>query len=60
MNARLKLNQAYTNGALLLAGVIAAGAESWSLFFLLAATFIGLSLHSGDIRSKGKGRKLRR
>lgn len=60
MNARLKLNQAYINGALLLAGVVAAVAESWSLFFLLTAIFIGLSLYSGDIRTKGKGRRPRR
>ena len=44
----------------MLAGVIAAMAESWPLFFLLALIFIGLSLHSGDIRPKGKGRTPRR
>ena len=56
MNARLKLNQAYINGALLVAGLIAAVAESWLLFFLLTLIFIGLSVHSGDIRPHSRGK----
>jgi len=56
LNARLKLNQAYINGALLVAGLFAAIAESWVLFILLSAIFIGLSLHTGDIRPSSKAR----
>ena len=50
MSARHKLNVSYVNGILLVAGVIAALCDSWSVFFLLAAIFAGLAIHSGDIR----------
>ena len=40
MGARQKLNQAYLNGALVIAAAIAAGS----------------SLHSGDIRLRGRGK----
>ena len=56
MNARSKLNQAYVNGALMLAGVFAAIAESWRLFLLLTVILIGLCVHSGDIRLQSRGK----
>ncbi len=57
MTARHKLNQSYVNGALLLAGVIGASSQSWTLFLLLTAVFVVLSLHSGDIRVSSSGRR---
>ena len=50
MSARHKLNQSYVNGALLIAGVIGACTESWTVFIALTAIFIGLSIHAGEIR----------
>ena len=63
MNARLKLNQIYSQAALVIAGIIALIAESWLLFFLLAATLCGLAVSSGDIRpnpSRGGSHSRRR
>ncbi len=62
MSARHKLNQSYVNGALLIAGVIGACTESWTVFIALTAIFIGLSIHAGEIRpaSTRRRRKHRR
>jgi|GEM_PF-176857 hypothetical protein len=51
MSARQKLNQAYINGALLLAGVIGASTESWTVFITLTVILVVLSIHGGDIRT---------
>lgn len=50
MSARQKLNQACVNGAMLLAGLIAACAESWTVFITLTVIFTVMSIHAGDIR----------
>lgn len=64
MSARQKLNQACVNGALLLAGLVGACAESWTVFITLMAILVGLSIHAGDIRTTStrrseKGRRRR-
>ncbi len=51
MNARHKLNKSYIHGALLIAGVIGIGAESWNAFLIFAVIFIGLSVYAGGIRA---------
>jgi hypothetical protein len=50
MSARNKLNQACANGVMLVAGLIAACAESWTVFITLTVIFTVLSSHAGDIR----------
>ena len=50
MGARLKLNSAYTNGALLLAVAIGLACQSWSIFLVIAGTLIALQTAAGNIR----------
>jgi hypothetical protein len=70
MNAREKLNQARINGVLLIAGLIAACAESLTVFLILTVILIALAIHAGEIRtsprpqnrqhrppSRGRGRR---
>ncbi len=52
MSARQKLNQAFLNGALLIAGLIGIATESWLAFAGFAIGFILLGLHAGDIRPR--------
>ena len=54
MNARKKLNEANINGALVFAGIIAAIAESWTVFIVTLLILIALSVHSGGIRPNGR------
>tara|TARA_R110002072_G_scaffold191909_1_gene348624 strand:+ start:2650 stop:2850 length:201 start_codon:yes stop_codon:yes gene_type:complete len=56
MSARHKLNQACVNGALLLAGLVGACAESWTVFLTLLVILVGLSIHAGDIRTSSTRR----
>ena len=55
MGARQKLNQAYLNGALVIAAVIGAVTQSWTVFWLAALFAAGISLHAGNIRLRGRG-----
>ena len=48
--ARHKLNSAAILGILVVAGVVAAVAQSWWLFFGLSAVLLGSAVHSGEIR----------
>ena len=50
MNARKKLNQAFVYGALILAAVIGAAAQSWIVFFIILGISVLANLHSGNIR----------
>jgi hypothetical protein len=50
MNAREKLNVAYVNGALVVAGVLAMLAQSWTVFWLSLAGLVFIQLGSGGIR----------
>ena len=56
MSARHKLNQACVNGALLVAGLAGACAESWTVFIALLVILVGLSIHAGNIRTSSTGR----
>ncbi len=56
MGARQKLNQAHLNGALVIAAVIGVATQSWTVFWIAAAIAAGSSLHSGDIRLRGRGK----
>ena len=48
--ARTKLNIAYLNGCLLLAGFFGLGTQSWAVFLALAAFFVACALAMGEIR----------
>lgn len=54
MGARQKLNQAYLNGALVIAVVVGAVTQSWTVFWLAALIAAGSSLHAGNIRLQGR------
>ena len=56
MGARTKLNQAYLNGALIVAAAIGLLAQSWTVFIIAALIGIGLSLYAGEIRPRGRRR----
>lgn len=47
MGARQKLNRAFFNGSLLLAGVVT---ESWLFFGLVLAVLLATNLYLGEIR----------
>ncbi|QDV25299.1 hypothetical protein [Aureliella helgolandensis] len=51
MNARLKLNSAVFQGALIIGGLIGWAFGSWLAFVLAAAAIILTAYHSGDIRT---------
>ena len=51
MNARLKLNSAYIQGALAFAGLVGWLANSMELFFAIAIVLIVTSFYGGDIRT---------
>ena len=49
--AKHKLNQAHINGALVLAGIVGLGSGSFVVFLIAMAIFLGVSVHTGAIRS---------
>jgi hypothetical protein len=55
MGARQKLNAAYVNGSLLLAGLAGWLLESWLFFCLVLCGLIVLNLHSNEIRPGRRG-----
>jgi hypothetical protein len=57
MGARQKLNQAVMNGCLIVAGVVGALCRSWLVFGVATAVVIGLAVHGGDIRLRGRRRR---
>jgi len=50
MGARSKLNGAFLNGSLLIAGLIGGMAQSWVVFWLALAGLVIANLVSGEIR----------
>ena len=52
MGAREKLNQAYLNGAVVVAAVIGLVAQSWTLFWIAVAYVVATSIYGGGIRPK--------
>lgn len=57
MGARQKLNQAYLNGALVLAAVVGIATQSWAVFWLAVIFVVGSSFYAGDIRPNGRRMK---
>jgi hypothetical protein len=57
MGARQKLNQAYVNGALIVAAVVGVATQSWTVFWLAATFVVVSSLYSGEIRLGGRRRR---
>lgn len=51
MSARLKLNSAAIQGALIIGGLIGWAFGSWLAFFITAVTILATALHSRDIRT---------
>lgn len=54
MGARQKLNQAHVNGALVVAALVGAVTQSWIVFVVAALLAVGLSVHGGGIRTRGR------
>ena len=60
MTARKKLNVAFINGSVLLAGLIGYVCQSWIAFALALVLLLGMSIYAGDVRLKGgQGSNLR-
>lgn len=57
MGARHKLNQAYFNGSLLIAGAVGLATGSLAIFIVVFGVMVMLNLHSGDIRPNKRGRR---
>lgn len=55
-NARHKLNAAVIHGVMLFAGLIAAIAQSWTVFILIVVVLLATSVLAGDMRIKAKRR----
>ncbi|MBI1314469.1 hypothetical protein GC176_24515 [bacterium] len=55
--ARHKLNAAYIHGALLIAALLTAVTESWTVFILSASVLTATSILSGEIRLKSRPRR---
>ncbi len=59
MTARHRLNSAYLNGAICIAGLVAAMAQSGTVFIVLLVLLTASSVAAGEIRL-GPGRRPRR
>lgn len=57
MSARKKLNQAYVNGALVIAAVVGLATQSWTAFVLATAFLVVAALYAGDIRPTSRRRR---
>lgn len=57
MGARHKLNQAFVNGALIVAGLIGFATQSLIAFLVVLGILLLLSTHSGDIRPDQRNRR---
>jgi hypothetical protein len=55
MNARQKLNLAYVNGAVVMAGVVGMLAKSWAVFWVSLVVVVIVHVGSGGIRPKRRG-----
>lgn len=53
MGARQKLNEAFVATSVIVAGLIAWAAGSWTVFFVALIFLLALNLIGGDIRLKG-------
>ena len=50
MSARKKINHAFVNGSLLMAGLAGLATGSWAVFAGVLAVSVALNLYSGNIR----------
>src|SRR5947209_11286721 len=50
MSARQKLNRAYMNGSLIIAGIAGLATGSWGVFFITSGILVALNMVSGEIR----------
>jgi hypothetical protein len=50
LSAKHKLNAAYFQGAVVLAGAAGLATQSWTVFFIVLALLVATALSSGDIR----------
>ena len=57
MNARLKLNSANIQGALIVAGLVGWAFGSWIVFGVVAAVLLVSAHYEGSIRTTTKPRK---
>ena len=57
MNARLKLNSANIQGALVVAGLVGWAFGSWIVFIAVAAVLLASAHYEGSIRRTTKPRK---
>ena len=60
MGARQKLNAAYFNGCLIVAGLVGLVGQSWTLFWLALVVAVAACVHSGGIRHRPEARPSRR
>ncbi len=56
MGARTKLNSVYLIGSLVIAGVLGAAAQSWTVFVIAAVVLLACSVYEGGIQLKGRRR----
>ena len=56
MTARHKLNVAFVNGALIVAGVVGLAFQSWLVFLVVAVVLVVGALYTGDVRQRPKRR----
>ena len=54
MGAREKLNSFHILGAIGAAGLLGLATGSWTVAVIAGAVIVGLSLHKGEIRLKGR------
>ena len=57
MSARKKLNQANVNGAVVIAAVVGAATQSWTVFISAATFLVVVALYAGDIRPNSRRRR---
>ena len=60
MGAREKLNQAYVNGAIVVAGVVGLIGQSWTMFWIAVAYAVASNVYGGGIRLQSGRRRDRR
>ncbi|MEQ8785614.1 MAG: hypothetical protein RIC55_04925 [Pirellulaceae bacterium] len=56
MSARHKLNVAFVNGALIVAGVVGMAFRSWLVFLIVAVVLVVGAIYAGDVRQRPKRR----
>jgi uncharacterized membrane protein len=57
MSARTKLNVAFFNGTLLIAGLLGAVTQSWKVFSVALVVLLVASVITGEIRFRKRGRR---